>query len=85
MTFLTNFQLLIRYETGTEILTSLCQSTCTHISDHIHEWTHWGQLIKAKIPYQLLVDWFTKSLMPPITLDVTMGGLVTEKQAIYHA
>jgi hypothetical protein len=38
MDFLTHFQLSIRYETGTEILTSLRKSTSTHISDHIHEW-----------------------------------------------
>lgn len=40
MSFLTNFQLPIRYEMGKELLTSLCQSTATHISDHIHEWRH---------------------------------------------
>lgn len=38
MSFLTHFQLPIRYETGTELLTSLRQSNSTHISDHIHEW-----------------------------------------------
>ena len=36
--FLTHFQLPIHYETGTDLLTSLCQNTTTHISDHIHEW-----------------------------------------------
>ena len=38
MAFLTHFQLHIRYEIGTELLTSLRQSTSTHILDHIHEW-----------------------------------------------
>jgi hypothetical protein len=38
MSFLTHFQLPIRYETGTELLTSLRQTTSVHISDHIHEW-----------------------------------------------
>ena len=37
-TFLTHFQLPIRYETGMEILTNFKQTTSTHISDHIHEW-----------------------------------------------
>ena len=38
MAFLTHFQLPIQYEMGTKLLTSLRQSTSTHISDHIHEW-----------------------------------------------
>jgi hypothetical protein len=39
-------------------------------------------LIKATIPDQLLVEWFTKSLLPPIAQDVAMGGVVTEEEAI---
>ena len=39
-------------------------------------------MIKAPIPNQLLADWFTKSLLPPIARDVTMGGAVTKEQAI---
>jgi hypothetical protein len=38
MFFLTHFQLPIQYETGTELLTSLHQTTSVHVSDHIHEW-----------------------------------------------
>ena len=38
--------------------------------------------MKAPIPDQLLVDWFTKYLFPPIIQDVAMGGTVTEDQAI---
>jgi hypothetical protein len=38
MDFLMHFQLPIRYEMGTEILTSLHQMNSVHISDHIHEW-----------------------------------------------
>jgi hypothetical protein len=38
MDFLNHFQLPIQYETNTELLNSLRQSTSTHISDHIHEW-----------------------------------------------
>ena len=34
---------------------------------------------------QLLADWFTKSLLPPIAWDVAMGGVVTEEQAISQA
>jgi hypothetical protein len=42
-------------------------------------------LIKAHIPDQLLAEWFTKSLLPSIARDVTMGGVVTEEHAISHA
>ena len=56
MDFLTHFQLPIRYETGTNLLTSLQQTTSTHIYDHIHEWRRICRLIKAPIPDQLLAD-----------------------------
>jgi hypothetical protein len=42
-------------------------------------------LIKATITDQLLVEWFTKSLFPPISRDVPMGGVVTEDEPISHA
>ena len=80
--FLTHFQLPIGYEKGTELLTSLRQNTSTHNSDHIHEWRRRRRLIKALIPDQLLADWFTKSLLPPIAQNVAMGSAVTEEQAI---
>jgi hypothetical protein len=38
MSFLMQFQLPIRYETGTKLLTSLRQTNSMHIFDHIHEW-----------------------------------------------
>ena len=85
MAFLTHFQLPIRYETGTDLLISLRQSTSTHISDHIHEWRRRRRLIKAPIPDQILTDWFTKSLLPPIARDVAMGGAITEERAIARA
>ena len=34
---------------------------------------------------QLLADWFTKSLLPPIAQDVAMGGAITKEQAISRA
>ena len=37
------------------------------------------------IPNQLLAEWFTKSLLPPISRDVSMGGVVTEEEAISRA
>ena len=34
---------------------------------------------------QLLVDWFTKSLLRLIALDVAMGGAIIEEHAISRA
>jgi hypothetical protein len=85
MSFLMHFQLPIRYETGTELLTSLCQTNYVHVSDHIHEWRRRRRLIKAIIPNQLLAEWFTKSLLPPIARDIAMGGVVIEEESIARA
>ena len=60
MAFLTHYQLSIRYETRTEILSSFKQSSATHIFYHIHEWRWRRRLIKLDLPDQLLVEWFTK-------------------------
>jgi hypothetical protein len=84
-TFLTHFQLPIRYETGTEILTNFKQTTATHISDHIHEWRRRRRMVKTYVPDQLLAEWFIKSLLPAITEDVAKGGVVTEEQVIARA
>ena len=85
ISFLTHFQLPIRYETGIELLTSLHQNTTTHILDHIHEWRWRRRLVKALIPNALLVDWFTKSLLPKISCGVAMSRAVTEEDVIRHA
>jgi hypothetical protein len=82
MAFLTHYQLPIRYETGTEILSSFKQSSSTHISDHILEWRRRRCLIKVLLPDQILSAWFTKSLIGPIAYDVSMGGVITEVKAI---
>ena len=84
-TFLTHFQLPIRYETGTELLTNFKQTTATHISDHIHEWRRRRRMVKTFVPDQLLAEWFIKSLLPSITEDVAKGGVVTEEQVIARA
>jgi hypothetical protein len=34
---------------------------------------------------ELLADWFTKSLLPPIAKYVSMSGAITEEQAIHRA
>ena len=85
ITFLTHFQLPIWYEIGTKLLTSLCQNTTTHIFYHIHEWRRCKRLVKASIPDALLVDWFTKSLFPKISCDVSMSRAVIEEYVIRRA
>ena len=82
ISFLMHFQLPIRYETGIELSTSLCQTDSVHISDHIHEWRRRRRMIKVIIPDILLAEWFTKSPLPPIAHDVAMGGAVTEEENI---
>jgi hypothetical protein len=85
MDFLTHYQLPIRYDTRTEILTFFKQTKGTHISDHIHEWRRRRRLIKLELPDQLLAEWFTKSFVNEIGKDISMGGVVTEEQAISRA
>jgi hypothetical protein len=85
MDFLTHYQLPIRYDTGTEILNSFKQNKATHISDHIHEWRWRRRLIKLELPDQLLAEWFTKSFVNDIDREISMGGVVTEEQAISRA
>jgi hypothetical protein len=85
MAFLTHYQLLIRYDTGTEILTSFKQTKGTHISDHIYEWRRCRHLIKLELSDQLLVEWFTKYFVNEIGKDTAMGGVVIEEQAISRA
>jgi hypothetical protein len=42
-------------------------------------------LIKSTILDKLLAEWFTKSLFPLISHDVSMGGFITEEESIAHA
>lgn len=85
MAFLMHFQLLIHYEMGTHLITSLKQDMTTHIFDHIHEWRRRHCLIKFQIPNQLLTDWFTTSFINLIAKDIAMGACVTKEKAIVHA
>ena len=58
MTFLNHFQLPVRYDIGTKLLSTFRQDKATHISDHIQEWRRWKRLIKAfilpKIPPRMV-------------------------------
>jgi hypothetical protein len=83
MVFLNHFQLLVRYDAGLELLSTLRQDIATHISYHIHyaripplishhiqEWHRQKRLIKTPIPPAFLLEWFLKSLHAPISKDV---------------
>ena len=74
-----------RYKNGTELLTSLKQSSSTDISDHIHEWRRRRRLVKVYILDQIWAEWFVKSLLPKITEDVAKASIVTEEQVIVQA
>lgn len=80
-----HFHLHVRYEIGTHLLTSLKKNKATRISNNIHEWRRHHHLIKFYIPDQLLIEWFTKTFANHIAKDITMGGTITEEQAIAHA
>ena len=64
MTFLNHFQLPVRYNTGSELLSTFRQDKAIHILDHIQEWNRLKRMIKAFIPPEFLLEWFLKSLLP---------------------
>ena len=84
MTFLNHFQLPVRYDVGTELLSTFRQDKATHISDHIQEWRRRKRLIKAFIPPEFLLEWFLKSLLPYIVKDVSTSRMQNEEQAIFR-
>jgi hypothetical protein len=85
MTFITHYQLPIGYAIGIELLMSLQHDTSTHIFDHIHELRQRHRMINTQILEKLPMEWFTKSLLPPTTKDITMVGETTEEKAIMHS
>ena len=42
-------------------------------------------MVKSPIPDALLADWFMKSLLPKISCNVAMSGVVIEEDVIRHA
>jgi hypothetical protein len=85
LVFLDHFQLLVHYDVGLELLLTLRQYTTTHISDHIQEWHRRKRLIKTCIPPDFLLEWFLKSLKPPISKDVATFGVISEEEALFKA
>ena len=82
---LNQFQLLVRYDVGTDLLSVFQQNKATHISDHIQEWRRRKRIIKATIPPEFLLEWFLKSLLPYISKDISTSGVTTEEEAILRA
>jgi hypothetical protein len=64
MDFLNNFQLPVRYDTNTKLLSKFVQKNVDHISDHIREWRCQKSLIKVPVFPVFLLGWFLKSLVP---------------------
>ena len=85
MTFLNHFQLPVRYDAGTELLSTFRQEKSRHISNHIQEWCRRKRLIKAFIPLEFLLEWFLNSLLPYIAKDVSTSRVQNEEQAIFRA
>ena len=83
--FLQYFQLLIRYDKGVEILLSCYQNKSTHIMDHIHEWWHRCSLYKIQLDDRIFLDWFLKTLLPPIAKDVASEQPQSKEEAILKA
>ena len=85
MTFLNHFHLPLRYDVGTELLSTFRQDKSTHISDHIQECRRRKRLIKAFIPPEFILEWSLKSLLPYIAKDVSTSEVQNEQQAIFRA
>ena len=83
--FLQYFQLPIRYDEGVEILLSFHYNTMTHITDHIHEWRRHRSLCKIQLDDGIFLNWFLKTLLPPIEKDVASERPQSKEEAILKA
>ena len=83
--FLQYFQLRVHYDEGVEILLSCRQNTDTHIMDHIHEWCHCRSLCKIQLDDRIFLEWFLKTLLPPISKYITFELPQNEEESILKA
>jgi hypothetical protein len=83
--FLNHFQFPVRYDVGLEHLLTLRQEKYTHISNHIQEWCRKKRLIKTCIPLEFMLEWFLKSLQPPISKDVATSGVTSKEEEIFKS
>ena len=64
---------------------SFCQNTMTHIIDHIHEWRRCHSLCKINLNDKIFLEWFLKTLLPPVSKDVSFECPEIEEEAILKA
>ena len=57
----------------------------THITNHIHEWRWHCSLCKIKLDDRIFLDWFLKTLLPPIAEDIAFECPQTEEETILKA
>ena len=68
-----------------EILISYHQNTATHITNHIHEWQQHRSLCKIQLDDRIFLDWFLKTLLPPIEKNVASEDPQSKEEAILKA
>lgn len=69
--FISYFQSPLHYDTNVEHLTSFCQTSATHISDHVKECRRRRSIYRApKFEDHIYMDWFHRSLLAPVSKDV---------------
>ena len=56
-----------------------------HITDHIHESRRRRSLCKTQLDDKIFLDWFLKTLLPPIAKDVASERPQSEEEAILKA
>jgi len=82
MVFLNHFQLPMRYDVDTELLSNFEKTEADHISDHIQEWPRRKRLINVKVPPAFFLEWFLKSLVPCVSKDITNFRVFLKEEAI---
>ena len=55
------------------------------MTDHIHEWWRLRNLCKIQLDDRICLDWFLKTLLPPIAKDVASEHPQSEEEAILKA
>ena len=75
----------MHYNEDMEIMLSCRQNTATHITYHIHEWRHHRSLYKIQLDDWIFLDWFLKTLLPPIAKDVASKHPQTKEEVILKA
>jgi hypothetical protein len=72
----------MRYDADTELLAKFEQTKDNHIFSHIREWKHRKILIKVKIPPNLFLERFLKSLVSFISKYIANFSVFSKEEAI---